>query len=151
MTERIALPEAVDAATDSATLAGYGACNWTDLRAMLGDATAAWADYDGFHVGPPPQEAPPYSHLWAWRADWLLRARVEGQRAVVGVLVLRGDPPDRGAVPVKVWRVNFVRLTSRTWLAAESRVGPIRDEVANRLVDQYLLSGERPTTFVAIR
>jgi hypothetical protein len=151
MTERIALPAAADAAPGSANLAGYGVRSWTELRAMLADTTAAWADYDGFHVGPPPLEAPPYSHLWAWTADWLLRARIEGQRAVVGVLVLRGDPPAGGSGPVQTWPVEYQRLTSRTWLATESRVGPIQDEVANRLVDQYLLSGQRPTTFVAVR
>jgi hypothetical protein len=151
MTQRIALPPAGDTATGSATLAGYGMRDWTDLPAMLSDATAAWADYNGFHVGPPPQEAPPYSHLWAWTPDWLLRARVEGQRAVVGILVLHGDPPTGGPQPLQTCPVNYRRLTARTWIATEPRVGPIRDEVANRLVHQYLLAGERPTTFIAIR
>jgi hypothetical protein len=124
---------------------------WTELRAMLTHATAAWADYHGFHVGPPPQPAPPYTHLWAWTPDWLLRARVEGQQAVTGVLVLRGDPPTVPADPVQTWQVDFHHLTARTWLATEPRVGPVTDELANRLVDQYLLPGQRPTTFIAIR
>jgi hypothetical protein len=51
--------------------------------------TCAWADYDGYHLvkgGGCPAAAPPYSHLWAWSPEQLVRVRIDGDHGVVGVL-----------------------------------------------------------------
>ena len=76
----------------TAPLIAYGRVAWDQITRMLAGAQAAWADYDGFHVGAAPESPPPYSHLWAWTAGWLARIRVDGQHAIAGVLALRGQP-----------------------------------------------------------
>lgn len=66
----------------------HGELEWPEVQGLIAGASCAWADYAGFHVGPCPDSAPPYSHLWAWDADGsrLVRVRVDGSRGVVGVL-----------------------------------------------------------------
>ncbi len=134
----------------TATLIAYGRVAWDRVARMLAGAQAAWADYDGFHVGEPPESPPPYSHLWAWTADWLARIRIDGQDVIAGVLALRGQPGDP---PPEQWRqdVRFLEVQSQTWLPAEKRVGPLGPEVAGRPADLYLVTGERSVTFVRIR
>ena len=134
----------------TATLIAYGRVAWDQITRMLAGAQAAWADYDGFHVGAPPESPPPYSHLWAWTADWLARIRIDGQHAIAGVLALRGQPGDS---PPEQWRqdVRFHQVQSQTWPPAEKRVGPLGPEVAGRPADLYLVTGEHSVTFVRIR
>jgi hypothetical protein len=133
-----------------APLIAYGRVTWDQITRMLAGAQAAWADYDGFRIGAAPESPPPYSHLWAWTADWLARIRVDGQHAIAGVLALCGYP---GNFPPEQWRqeVQFHQVRSQTWPPAEKRVGPLGPEVAGRLADLYLVLGERPVTFVRIR
>ena len=50
--------------TETRYLSGQGEVEWSQLRKEAGGLTCAWADYDGFHIGPCPDEAPPYSHIW---------------------------------------------------------------------------------------
>jgi len=131
----------------TATLIAYGRVAWDQITRLLAGAQAAWADYDGFHVGAPPQSPPPYSHLWAWTADWLARIRVDGQHAIAGVLALHGQP---GNTPPEQWRqdVQYHQVQSQTWPPAEQRVGPLLPEVAGQPANLYLVLGERPVTFV---
>ena len=52
--------------TETRYLSGQGEVEWSQLRKEAGELTCAWADYGGFHIGPCPDEAPPYSHIWGW-------------------------------------------------------------------------------------
>ena len=134
----------------AATLIAYGRTAWDQVSRMLTGAQAAWADYEGFHICPPPASPPPYSHLWAWTGDWLARIRIDGQHAVTGVLALNGQP---GNCPPEQWRqdVQVQHVRSQTWPQAEKRVGPLTPEVADRSADLYLVTGERSIAFVMIR
>lgn len=133
----------------TATLIAYGRIGWPQVARMLTGAQAAWADYDGFHVGTPPQSPPPYSHLWAWTTDWLALIRVDGQEAISGVLSLQAQP---ASPPAEHWRqdVKFRKVRSQTWQPEEKRVGPLRPEVAGQAADLYLVAGEHPVTFVRV-
>jgi len=133
----------------AADLIGYGRVSWPELARLRGEAESAWADYDGFHIGHPPAKPPPYSHLWAWTGEWLLRARIDGGQAIVGVLALGGAP---GVAPphVTTLKVRYQRAAAATWPHNEKRVGPIAREIADRPVDTFLISGEQPVTFVAM-
>lgn len=73
-------------------LNAYGWRPWDEVRSLVGAAMCAWADYTGFHVGECPDEAPPYSHLWAWdgAATRLLRVRIDDAVGVVGILCRDG-------------------------------------------------------------
>jgi hypothetical protein len=134
--------------TGTAELIGYGRLRWDELTSMIGDAPAAWADYDGFHIGLACEEPPPYSHLWAWTAQWLIRARIEGDTAVVGALILASPPA--GAPPALMReQVTYERAAARTWPVQERRVGRLAPDVADRNVEIFLVAGERPVTFVA--
>jgi len=134
----------------TATLIAYGRVTWDQITRMLAGAQAAWADYDGFHIGAPPGSPPPYSHLWAWTPDWLARIRIDSQHAIAAVLALHGQP---GNPPPEQWRqdVQFHQVQSQTWPPAEKRVGPLPPDVAGQPADLYLVPGERSVTFVRIR
>lgn len=134
----------------TATLIAYGRVAWDQITAMLAGAQAAWADYDGFHVGASPESPPPYSHLWAWTEDWLARIRIDGTHAIAAVLALRGQP---GNPPPEQWRqdVQFLEAQSQTWPPTEKRVGRLGPDVAGQPADLYLVTGERPVTFARIR
>lgn len=133
----------------TAELLGYGRMEWAAFRSMLGDAETAWADYDGFHVGRAPDAAPPYSHLWAWTSQWLIRARVEGDQVIAGALILESPPPSAPEAALTE-PVSYERATARTWGQDENRVGPLPAGLVGRPVEVYLVAGERPVTFVAL-
>ena len=42
----------------TATLVGYGRVSWPEVTQLLTGSQAAWADYTGFHVGPPATVTP---------------------------------------------------------------------------------------------
>jgi hypothetical protein len=73
-------------------LVARGRLTWSAIRSLVGDRTCAWGDLDGFHVGAVPDSAPSYSHFWSWQdtenghETWLLRARIDGDEAIVGLL-----------------------------------------------------------------
>lgn len=75
--------------TATRTLHAWGVLPWDRVVEIIGDAQAAWADYAGFHIGPCPTEAPPYSHLWAWSDQWRFRVRIDGETGIVAAL---GNP-----------------------------------------------------------
>jgi hypothetical protein len=134
----------------TATLHGYGRIPWPDLAVALADADSAWADYHGFHIGQCPAQPPPYTHLWAWHADWLLRARIDGRDAIVGALLL-GDVGPPGLTSLLTDRTDCVRREGHTWPAEEKRVGPVPAALAGRDVDLYQIAGAHPVTFVRLR
>jgi hypothetical protein len=133
----------------TAALIAYGRLTWDQAAPMLAGTQAAWADYDGFHIGPPPGSPPPYSHLWAWTPDWLARIRIDGQHAITGILALHGQPAN---CPPEQWRqdVQFQLVGSQTWPPSERRVGPLTPEITGRTADLYLITGEHAVTFVKI-
>lgn len=71
-------------------LISRGRLSWSKVVEAAKGLTCAWADLDGFHVGPAPTTAPPYSHLWGWSPVRCLRARIDGDGAIVGVLAVDG-------------------------------------------------------------
>ncbi len=134
-----------------ATVHGYGRVQWADVVATLGPTPAAWADYDGFHLAPAPRQPPPYTHLWAWAPEWLLRARIDGPHAIVAVLQTGSHAPD-GLTPRRSEpSVPFVRRISRTWPAKERRIGPLTSGVTDRAVELYEVRGQAPVTFIGMR
>jgi hypothetical protein len=146
-TPHLAGPD-LPADTGTADLIGYGRVSWDQLTSMLTGAQAAWADYNGFHIGAPPAAPPPYSHLWAWTATWLARARIDAGTAIVGVLALHGTP--RPAPPVSTTEpVHFQIARATTWQPNEKRVGELAPHIAGRPIDIYVIPGEHPVTFVA--
>lgn len=141
---------AVPSTQDAAILIAYGRVSWPQVARILAGSEAAWADYDGFHIGAPPTSPPPYTHLWAWTTDWLARIRIDGQNAIAGVLSLRAQPANP---PPEQWRQNvtFRHARSQTWLPTEKRVGPLRPEITGKTADLYLVTGEHPVTFVRVQ
>lgn len=130
-----------------ADLIGYGRISWDQFTAMVSGATAAWADYTGFHIAPPPGSPPPYTHLWAWTSQWLARARIDNGTAIAGVLALAGLP--QHAPPVQSRdTVRFQHLQGATWPRTEKRVGQLPPEIAGHPVDIYLIPGKNPITFI---
>jgi hypothetical protein len=90
-------------------LTALGYRPWPEVFDQLAGLTCAWADYTGFHSGQNPAalvQAPPYSHVWGWSADRLVRVRVDVEDgADVGVVaVLTRDSGYGGgrAEPVQV-------------------------------------------------
>ena len=135
--------------TGTADLIGYGRIAWSQLRAMLGGAPAAWADYEGFHIQPAPSDPPPYTHLWAWTDHWLIRARIDGDTAITAALALPAQP-ETTAAPVLREQVSYRCVTARTWPEDEPRVGPLAPGVPGRPATLYLIAGTRPVTFVSL-
>jgi len=135
------------AATGTAELIGYGRISWDQLTSILTSAQAAWADYDGFHLGPVPPAPPPYSHLWAWTDHWLARVRIDQDTAILGVLALNGKPhPVPPDSPTET--VTYQVARAATWPPDEKRVGELALHIAGRAIHIYLIPGEHPITFV---
>ncbi|BCB74577.1 hypothetical protein GCM10022251_82270 [Phytohabitans flavus] len=131
----------------TATLHGYGRLPWPTLAAALRAVPTAWADYHGFHIGACPDQAPPYTHLWAWTDAWLLRARIDGPSAIVGALEI-GPAAPTGLTALHAEQVRYVTRTAHTWPAGEKRVGPLPAQVADQQVTLYEVGGPHPITFV---
>ncbi|MDG4820190.1 MULTISPECIES: hypothetical protein [unclassified Micromonospora] len=139
-------------ATTTGVLHSHGRIPWHHLAATLTGADGtAWADYDGFHIGAPPTSPPPYTHLWAWTTNWLLRARLDNDTAIVGVLHLDNATPPLEPQPVAVETIAYTIRHAHTWPALEKRIGPLDHTVTDRHADLYQTAGTHPTTFVRIR
>lgn len=96
-------------------LDGWGEVEWARLQEAADGMTCAWADYDGFHIGPCPTQAPPYSHIWGWSDDGgtLLRGRIDAGRVTVGWLRTsgaQGEPVDCVVRDLLTWRQEHERL-----------------------------------------
>lgn len=135
--------------TNEAVLHAYGRLPWTDLLAAVDAAPAAWADYDGFHIGHCPDQPPPYTHLWAWTANWLLRARIDGGQAIVAVLQI-GELDLKRLTPRWSQPTGYELRHSHTWAGTDKRVGRLAPHVADRSVDLYEVGGKSPITFVRL-
>jgi len=133
----------------TAELIGYGRLTWRQLLDTLDGAPAAWADYEGFHIKPAPSEPLPYTHLWAWTNQWLVRARIDVDTAITGALALTARP---AAAPTAVLReqVTYQRVRANTWAVGEKRIGPLDSVLSGRTVDLYLIPGPKPVTFISL-
>ncbi len=140
------------------TLLGYGQQDWPRVVELARGMTCAWADITGFHVGACPQTVPAYSHLWAWSAghDRLLRARIDGDRAVVGVLTTAG--PDPSALANEQVEVldgalddeGTQPLTLLTWKPGDTTIGEQPPEVLPGSVRGYRMAGPMPVVFIGV-
>jgi len=118
------------------TVEALGWRTWDALLPLLDHATCAWADLDGFHVAAAPAAPPISTHLWAWRQQWWLRARLDTDRVVAGVLTFADH----------LERVHIRHAL--TWASDEHRVGPLDPAHLTRGWLLLELAGERPVTFV---
>lgn len=129
-------------------LDGWGEVAWARLAEAAARAglICAWADYDGFHIGGCPSEAPPYGHIWGWSADGstLMRGRINGPDVVVGWL--RRDTQDGGRP------VACVSRPMMTWDPAHERIQPRLTQgtsIPASMVAVEVLDG-MPITFVGV-
>jgi hypothetical protein len=70
-------------------LTPLGYLPWAQVLAELQGLTCTWADYTGLHETDHLERlrtAPPYSHVWGWSDDRLVRVRVDVDEGVVAVL-----------------------------------------------------------------
>lgn len=131
-----------------ATLHGYGPQPWSFVLDLATNLVCSWADNSGFHIGPCPGEAPPYSHLWGWNADGsvLLRVRIDGDRGVPAVLTkAAGTAPEAGG------STQTVRVTVRQalpWPKGEKRIKVQQPGVLEGRIDLIQVLGTMPMTFV---
>lgn len=78
------------------TLVGTGpkkAGDWPTLVSELDGWQAGWADLAGFHLEQLPPVLPLATHVWAWRRNGWMRARVDGATWVASAL-FRNTVPD---------------------------------------------------------
>ena len=133
--------------TETRYLSGQGEVEWSQLRKEAGGLTCAWADYDGFHIGPCPDEAPPYSHIWGWNRDGgvLLRGRIDAGRVIAGWL---RKTPSGGEKEKKVPTVTRQVIT---WKPDHERLKiNFAGEKANwpEKMQSVEVLGENPVTFM---
>ena len=124
-------------------LEGWGEVGWSRLVEAADGMTCAWADYEGFHIGPCPAQAPPYSHIWGWNADGttLFRGRIDAGRVTVGWLRAEGgdgEPVDCVAHGMFTWRPDHERLRIRS-----------SGELIPPTMRAIEVLGPRPVTFVS--
>lgn len=117
-------------------LHGLGVVPWERVRQTCAGLQCAWADYDGFQGGDCPPEAPPYSHLWAWSPDRLVRVRIDGVSGILGVLT-RGPTPLDGTVDPE-----SVDVAVTTAMAGDG-------DAAGQPTTLVRVIGPMPVTFVA--
>ncbi|GGL19451.1 hypothetical protein [Mangrovihabitans endophyticus] len=143
------MTEAPTPATGTAHLQALGRISWETLAATLTTAQeTAWADYDGFHIGAPPTQPPPYSHLWAWSTEWLIRVRLDAGTAIGAVLHLAEPTTGHPDLHTVQWTLHH----TRSWPDAENRVGPLSPDVTDRTVELYNIHpylSEVPTAAIA--
>ncbi|MBO3752846.1 hypothetical protein J5X84_42930 [Streptosporangiaceae bacterium NEAU-GS5] len=120
-----------------ATLTGHGRIPWDRARTLLDGFTCAWADLDGFNLGPASQEPPLTTHLWAWRDQVLFRARMDGAECILGRLDLSGGD------------VQVAERHCTTWPHGEGRVS-VADDWRSRPVTLYEVAGQMPLTFARL-
>ncbi|MGL5862187.1 MAG: hypothetical protein ACRCY9_13125 [Phycicoccus sp.] len=129
-------------------LIGLGMLDWEQIRDLCAASTCAWADYDGFHIEPAdqlPQEAPPYTHLWAWSPRHLIRVRLDGPGGVVGVLIPNTDGPDAHAeMEPATW--PHPQISELATVVEHTVTNFKEDSGTTRLVQ---VVGPMPITFVA--
>lgn len=130
-----------DPADRTAWLTAHGRQDWSKIASLLTGCTCAWADLDGFHVGPPPARPPLATHLWAWGTTRLLRVRVDGGDGIAAELHLSGE--EHGE-PVTVTERNAV-----SWPLGEGRVS-VDDQWRGRAIRIYEVTGLAPLEFASL-
>ncbi|MGH8934097.1 MAG: hypothetical protein ACRDZO_26520 [Egibacteraceae bacterium] len=129
----------------SYALEGHGRLDWAAVKTLVGDARCAWADLNGFRVGPCPGSAPPYTHLWGWEPGRWVRVRIDRDGGIVGVLTeYTGDPPPGQPVEVDC-------EVAPLWPDDEKRVGQLPAALAGLTAELRTIRDPRPVTFVALR
>lgn len=131
----------------SATLYGYGRMSWPQARTLLADATCAWTDLDGSHLGNAPDTAPVgASHLWGWTGNWCARLRFDGDAVYVGIL---GEPePSR---PTGDTVTVTVRTDLKIWASGDLQAGPVEPRMIDHTWELLEMTGAQPITFVRAR
>jgi hypothetical protein len=132
---------AVDVATFTAWLTGYGRQPWAEIRPLLAGCTCAWADLDGFHAEPPPADSPLATHLWAWNDAKLLRVRIDGADGITAELRL-ADPSHGESVTV-------TERQATTWPSGEGRVSAA-ETWRGRVLRIYQVAGLMPLEFTSL-
>lgn len=130
-------------------LHGWGRQPWSTLVRIATNLTCAWADYGGFHVGPCPTSAPPYTHLWGWSKDGtvLLRARIDGEEAIIGVLaseVLDARLPK----PSLSEAATVEETPARAWPDHHGRIAAQEPGVLSPTLKLVTALGPQPVSFV---
>lgn len=134
--------------TETRYLSGQGEVEWSQLREDARGLTCAWADYEGFHIGSCPDDAPPYSHIWGWSSDGevLLRGRIDAGRVTAGWL--RKSPVGGD----KEREVTAITRQVITWNPANERLKiNFSDEHGNgwpERMQSVETLGENPVTFM---
>lgn len=128
------------------TLEAWGQLEWPEFARRVAGFTCAWADYTGFRFGPCPDEAPPYTHIWAWAADGrLVRGRIDNGCVVAALLL----PEVKGEGQT----VTCVRRNLLTWDPNHERIEVRfhgRESWPGTMLAVDVL-GEARTTFVGER
>lgn len=126
-------------------LIGHGLLPWCEVSRLAEPCRAAWADYDGFHVGDLPPICPPYSHIWAWSDQCWLRIRPDGDGgAIVGELRLVDSDDDlAGGEPVDVHV-----LPGLLWNPADQRVTPRGDDLTGAELHLIEVPGATAVSFL---
>ncbi len=113
-----------------------GRMSWTEAVAgPLAGATCLWQDLDSLHVSEAPETPPPTSILWAWRADsWLIRARLDGDTALVAV------HNGTGLVRTVPWSASDGRVAASRGRGSSADLGAP--------CEQVVVDGAGPITFL---
>lgn len=133
-------------------LTAHGSLPWDSVRVLFeqrGQYECAWADLSGYHVGPLPAKAPPYSHLWAWEITedgtfpWLARVRIDGSHGIVGILEAASPATTDDTCQV-------VLRTGVSWHGNE-RIPPWANVVPGRQVVLFQTVTALPVTYMALQ
>jgi hypothetical protein len=123
---------------------------WADaVRGQLAGATCLWQDLDGLHVSGVPEEPPPTSILWGWRADGtLLRARLDSDASGVVAFIAELGAAEAGSragavVPWDVAKDGRVAGLRRSGPPGAGTGGPYEQVVVDGIEN-----GVGPVTFL---
>lgn len=134
------------------TLHHWGRVDWDAVRAIIGTVSAAWADYDGFQIGPCPDMAPPYSHLWAWVPDHsvLLRIRIDGADGIASALTT--GPLGAGVPEASGARSVLVQTHPGLPWGTDGQIGRQAEDLLRRIkgITMFETLEPDPMTFVAV-
>ncbi len=126
------------------TLQRLGELGWSALRELLlaDAATCAWSDYSGFQLAPAlalPDGIPPTTHLWAWGERYVVRARLDVDRALVAALAEAGGEGEQVQVAVR---------RGHPWSDADVQIGRADAPLPSAPFELLELTGASPATFV---
>lgn len=105
---------------------------WPEALHILAGADCTWTDLDGFHVGPPPDDVPITTHLWAWHTTRCFRARIDEHDVYLAELALT----EHGTTRVHL-RQALLRPETNTTALGETTT-----------IEVLELPGQHPITFL---